>query len=138
MSEAQLAYGSTIERSSDGGTTWVSIPEAKIAPVPKSETDYVEVTSLDSAGGYREYIPGLKDAGEIEVTANYTRAGYQQQAADEASGAAIMYRTTFENSDKFEFSGFPSVSVESSDVGEARMMTINIRITGSVTFTAGA
>lgn len=138
MSEAQLAYGSTIERSSDGGTTWVSIPEAKIAPVPKSETDYVEVTSLDSTGGYREYIPGLKDAGEIEVSANYTRAGYQQQAADEASGEAIMYRTTFENDDKFEFSGFPSVSVESSDVGEARMMTVNIRITGSVTFTAGA
>lgn len=137
MSEAQLAYGSTIERSSDGGTTWVSIPEAKIAPVPKSETDYVEVTSLDSTGGYREYIPGLKDAGEIEVTANYTRAGYQQQSADEASGVAIMYRTTFENADKFEFSGFPSVSVESSDVGEARMMTINIRISGSVTFTAG-
>ena len=138
MSNAQLAYGSTIERSSDGGTTWVSIPEAKVAPVPNSETDYVDVTSLDSAGGYREYIPGLKDAGEIEFSANYTRAGYQQQAADEASGAAILYRTTFENQDKFEFSGFPSVSLEASDLGDPRMMTVKIRITGAVSFTAGA
>lgn len=138
MSEAQVAYGSTIERSTDGGTTWAKIPEAKVAPVPKSETDYVEVTSLDSPGGYKEYIPGLKDAGEIEVTANYTRAGYQQQAADEASGDAIQYRTTFKNGDVFEFSGFPSLDVDSVDVAEARMMTINIRITGGVSFTAGA
>ena len=137
MSDAQLGYGSKIERSSDGGKTWIKIPEADIAGVPKPQTDYVDVTSLDSTGGYKEFIPGLKDAGEIEVRANYTRAGYKQQATDEGSGVPIAYRTTFANSDKFEFSGYPTVAVDEADLNDARKMTITIRITGAVTFTAG-
>lgn len=138
MSNAQLAHGSTFERSTDGGTNWVPVPEAIIAPVPKSQLDYVEVTNLDSAGGYREYIPGLRDAGEIEVEMNYTRAAYQALAADEASGNLIMYRSTFKNGDQFVYSGYPSVSVESNAAAEARKMMMNIRISGAPTFTAGA
>ena len=33
-----------------------------------ADADEIDVTTLDSTGGYREYIPGFKDAGEIALS----------------------------------------------------------------------
>lgn len=133
--EAQTSDGSKIEYSTDEGTNWVKIPEAKIAPVPQVEQDWEDVTNLDS-GGFKEYIPGLKDGGEISVEANYTRTGFTALAALE--GTLVLWRTTFRNGDAFEYSGYPSTHPDDSDVGKARTMTTTIRVSGAVTFAAGA
>ncbi len=138
MSATFMGYGATIERSSDSGVSWVAIPECTSIVLPEEQQDYVDVTSLDSPSGYREYIPGLKDIGEMTLSANYTRAGYQQQKADETLGVAIDYRITLSNGDVFEFAGFPKVTTASTDIAGALPMTITIRGTGDVTFTAGA
>lgn len=135
MTDAHTITGATIEYSTDGGTTWTPIPEAKVAPVPQTETDYKEATSLDS-GGWREWVAGLMDGGEIEVAANYTRAGYQALAA--LNGTSVDWKTTFDNGDAFEFAGIPQTTPGSDEVGEIRSMTTAIRVSGAVTFTAGA
>ena len=88
MSEQIIAYGATVERSTDG-TTWDPIPECKGVAVPVVTTEYQDVTNLDSPNGFREYIKGLKDAGEITVPAGYTAAGYEQQVADQNAPGAI-------------------------------------------------
>ena len=144
MSSKQIiAYGASVERSTDGGTTWAAIPECKGIAVPTTEQDYQDVTSLDSVDGFREYIPGLKDAGEISVPCGYTSAGYEQQLADKALGAPIMYRTTLapavdqSTGDQFEFSGYPTPVPEGGDLGAPVEMTINIRTTGAVAWTKG-
>jgi hypothetical protein len=137
MSDAQIGQGSTIERSSDGKATWAKIPRAKGAPVPKPETEYKDVTNLDSPGGFREFIPGLKSAGEIEISALYTRDGYLQQAADEGLGKLIDYRVTYKSGDLFEFAGYPTVSPDDAEVDAERTMTIKIKISGPVVMTAG-
>ena len=36
----------------------------EIAP----DSEEIDVTTLDSTGGYREYVQGLRDAGEVELT----------------------------------------------------------------------
>ena len=33
-----------------------------------ADADEIDVTTLDSTGGYREYISGFKDAGEIALS----------------------------------------------------------------------
>lgn len=137
MSNALIAYGATVDRSADG-ITFAVIPEVTNIPLPEEQQDYVEVTSLDSPNGYREYLKGLKDLGEITMEANYTRAGWQQQKTDEAAQAATYYRITLSNGDKFEFQGFPKVSLADGDIAGKVPMTITIRGTGDVTFTAGA
>lgn len=142
MSEQIIAYGATVERSVDG-TTWATIPECAGVAIPTVETEYVEATSLDSAGGFREYIKGLKDAGVLSVSAGYTADGYEQQLADQAESGAIYYRTTLQpqpsqtTGDIFEFRGFPTPMVEGNDVGALVGMTISIRTTGDVTWTKG-
>ena len=143
-SKQVIAYGASVERSTDGGTTWEDIPECKGVAIPMVETDYQDVTSLDSPNGFREYIKGLKDAGVISVPCGYTSDGYAQQIADQALTAPVLYRTTLPLStgqttgDVFEFSGFPTPQVEGGDIGSPVEMTISIRTTGDVDWTAGS
>lgn len=143
MSNQIIAYGATVERSDDDGTTWESIPECKGVAVPVVETEYLDATSLDSPNGFREYVKGMKDAGVISVPCGYTSAGYEQQLADQAAASPILYRTTMKaapgqtTGDIFEFAGFPTPQLEAGDVGELVMMTISIRTTGDVEWTAG-
>jgi hypothetical protein len=142
MSNQIIAYGATVERSIDD-STWADIPECKGVAIPLTETDFLEATSLDSAGGFKEYVKGLKDAGVLTVPAGYTAAGYEQQLADQAEAGAIYYRTTLKlqlgqaTADVFTFRGFPTPSVESSDVGALIGMSIDIRTTGAVAWVRG-
>ena len=142
MSEQIIAYGASVERSTDD-SSYTEIPECKGVAIPMVETDYPEATSLDSAGGFKEYIKGLKDAGVISVPAGYTAAGYEQQLADQAANGAIYYKVTLKKQplqstgDVFEFRGFPTPQVESSDTGSIIGMTISIRTTGNVSWTRG-
>ena len=144
MSKQTILYGATVERSTDGGTTWAKIPECKSIAVPSVETDFQDATSLDSPDGFREYAKGLKDGGVISVNAGYTSAGYEQQIADQAEVTPVQYRTTLpaapdqSSGDIFEFQGFPTPQVEAGDVGGLIEMTISIRTTGGVTWTKGA
>ena len=137
-----IAYGGKVERSTNG-TTWTPIPEAKGIAVPVVEQDYQDVTSLDSPNGFREYIKGLKDAGQIEMPCGYTAAGYEQQIADQAAPDAIYYRVTLKpqpdqsTGDQFEFRGFPVPRLDVGDLGAPVGMTIAIRTTGDVTWTKG-
>lgn len=146
MSEQIIAYGASVERSNDGGTTWVRIPEARGVAIPSVTTEYQEVTNLDSPGGFREFIKGLKDAGEISFPMGYTAAGYAMMLADEAEPNPIDYRVTFKqqpsqstNGDVFEFSAFPSPQItEVSDLGAPIEMSVNLRMTGEPDWTPGA
>ena len=142
MSNQIIAYGALVERSLDG-TTYTTIPECMGIAVPIVETDFIEATSLDSAGGFKEYVKGLQDAGTLSVPAGYTAAGYEQQLADQLVSGAIFYRTTLKlqtgqaTGDVFTFKGFPTPSVEGNDVGALIGMSIDIRTTGPVTWVRG-
>ena len=143
MSKQIIAYGATVERSTDG-TTWAEIPECKGVAVPVVSTDYLDVTSLDSPGGFRQYIKGLKDAGEISIPCGYTSEGYEQQIADQLLDEPMYYRTTMRpapgqvSGDVFEFRRFPTPQLESGNVGEIVGMMVMIRTTGDVEWTKGA
>jgi len=138
-----IAYGATVGRSHVTGV-FVNIPECKAVAIPMVETEFQDVTNLDSEDGFREYIKGLKDGGVISVACGYTSLGYAQQLEDEARPLPIRYRTTMRvapgqsSGDVFEFSGFPTPQVEGSDLGSPVAMTISIRTTGGITWTAGA
>jgi predicted secreted protein len=144
MSEAIIAYGATVKRSTDG-ITFTSIPECKGVAIPATEQEYIEVTSLDSPNGFREYIRGMKDAGNITVPCGYTADGYEQQLADEAAADAIYYEVILKKQpsqtvvgDRFTFRGFPVPQLSNGGADQLVEMNIAIRITGDVTWTKGS
>lgn len=142
MSEQIIPFGGTVEVSSDG-STYQEVPEAKSIPVPQTSQEYPEVTSLDSPGGFREYLAGLKDAGELSFQAGYTSAGYT--LIDGLEGVNAYWRVTFPlaagqstTGDVFTFRGFPTPAVDAGDVGAPVNMDVTVRVTGQPTFAAGA
>lgn len=145
-SKAIIAYGASVERSQNG-TTYTDIPEALGIAIPQVEKDWVEVTSLDSVGGYKEYIPGLKDAGTRAVPCNYTPDGYEAMIADEVwseTNGPIYYRTTLKpapgqaTGDVFTFRAYPTVAVDDAGApGDKMGMTVTLRMSGAPTWVKG-
>lgn len=141
----RIVYGAKTEWSGDGGTTFTDIPEVKGLVVPEVQIEYQDATSLDSTGGFREYVPGLKDAGEISIPCGYTSAAYAEAEGYRTAGTLVHFKTTLPmetgqttTADTFEFTGYISPALETNDIGDIIAMNLNIRTSGDVTFTEGA
>lgn len=138
----RIVYGATCEWSSDG-STFESIAEVTGLVIPEVSVDYQDVTNLDSAGGFREFIPGLKDPGEISIPCGYVSATYSTAKGYQTNGTLVTFKTTlpteegFDDGDVFEFTGFVSPALETNNVGDPIGLTLNVRVTGNVTFTQG-
>lgn len=70
-----------------GGSWALLVDEPKEIGLPGAEPSDIEVTHLLSPSRDREYIPGPKETGTIEGTANFTPADY----ADMMSKAGTKY-----------------------------------------------
>lgn len=144
MSNARIVHGATSEWGTDG-TTYTSIAEATALVIPETQVDYQEVTNLDSANGFREYVPGLKDAGEITIPCNYTSAIYALAEGYRTNQTLIYFRTTLPletgqstTGDVFTFTGYVSPQLETNAVVDIIAMNLVIRTSGAVTFVLGS
>lgn len=84
---------------------------------PELSSEQVEVTSLDSAGGFKEFVTGLKDGGSISIENNWIKSDTSQvQMRDDVqAGTKRNYRITWPDS--------PSTVVDFSASVEAFSMT---------------
>lgn len=141
--KAKIVFGTTQEWGTDG-TTWAGIPETRGIALPESEVDYQDVTSLDSAGGVREFIPGLTDPGEISIPCNYTTALYTLAAQYRVNKTLMHFRTTLPlepgqtTGDVFVFRGYVNPVIEQNEVGDPIGLGLTIRVSGQPTYTAGS
>lgn len=69
---ALIGLGIQLARG-DGGSpeSFTAIAEVLNLSFPSLTKDQVEATHTDSPDGFREYIPGLKDGGEMTATMNF-------------------------------------------------------------------
>jgi len=70
MSNAVAGVGTQFLRNSS--------PLAEVTNItgPTMTRDFIDVTSLDSDGGYREFISGFRDAGTVSLNMNFTETSY--------------------------------------------------------------
>lgn len=140
MAGETIFYGALVERSSDD-LAYTAIPGVKTIGIPEEDVDYQEITNLDSPNGYREYIVGLKDAGEASMEQNYTRAGMTQLTADK--GTLLYYRITFPlltgqtTEDVLKFQAVRTGNAVMDDVGTPITIGNTLRISGEPVWTAG-
>lgn len=93
MSEVTRALGTTISKGSApvliGGLT--SIGGIEIS------SDTMDITTLDSAGGYREFMGTFKDAGEVPIEGFFDHTSAAQLAMQDSmdAGLAEDYVITF-------------------------------------------
>lgn len=101
------------------------------------ESEEIDVTTLDSTGGYKEFIAGSKDAGEV------TFAGFTKSENNIAALQALAenqtnekWMITFSDGAFWEFDGFvKSFKEGESTVDGVRNFTGSIRISGEPKYT---
>jgi predicted secreted protein len=71
-SNARLGYGTLLKRRiSTSPDVYQLVAERVSLGGPSMSRDTPDVTHMDSPNGWREFLPGLKDGGEIPIEGNF-------------------------------------------------------------------
>lgn len=128
MSDAVAGVGAVFTRDS------VAIAEIRNITGPGMTRDFIDVTNLDSTGGYREFIGGFRDGGELTFTMNFTIDGYGALLVDYESDTAQSYELILPDSGAtvFSFSGYVTNLPLNITPDDAMTCDVTIKITGEV------
>ena len=101
---------------------------------------FIDVTSLDSTGGYREFIGGFRDGGTITLNMNFTRDGYDALKTDFESDDLVDYEIVLPDDDNttFNFSGFVTEIPVTVTPDDKVTCNCTIKISGSVEINSGS
>lgn len=136
---ATRAQGTTLKFTPAGGTQVVVGKLTSVGEIAP-EAEEVDITTLESTGGYREYMQGFRDSGELEITGFHDAddAGQTALRTAFASGASGSFEVKFPDDTAVTFSGFiKSHTIGSAEVDGAIGFGAMIRISGAVTVTEG-
>jgi len=90
------AFGIALERG-DGEAVEVFTAIASVTSVsgPEIERETYDVTAHDSPDGWREFIGGLKDGGEVSIEVNYDPRVHDVLVSDFDDAAPRNYKLVF-------------------------------------------
>lgn len=105
--------------------------------------DTIDVTTLDSAGGYREFIAGFKDAGEVSVEGYLdatTGQGQKEMYDLFESGIVEDFAIVFPIATKtsWEFQGIVTGFSTGADLEDPLAFSATIKVSGAPTLTVTA
>lgn len=92
MSNAVSGVGTVFQRWDEDLYDFVRIAEITAINGPGMTRDIIDVTSLSSVGGYREFIASFRNGGTVSLNMNFTRATYDKMKADFESDLQQFYR----------------------------------------------
>jgi hypothetical protein len=132
--------GYTSEFAIEGATpgTYVKVAQVVAITPPGMTRDSVEITHLESANGYKEYIAGLKDGGEASITFNFVASATDTMVtAFEADTG--KYQIKFPNGVRMQFSGFfTAYNPPELAPGNVMQATATMKVTGKATLLAAS
>jgi predicted secreted protein len=138
MTNAISSVGALLKKYT--GTAWVSVGEVLNISGPTMSRETIDVTSLASTGGYREFIAGFRDPGTLTFTMNFTRADYEAMKTDFESDTEKDYELILPDSENtsLEFSGLVTELPLNLDPGSQVTCNITLKVTGQVTVNSGS
>ena len=138
MSNAVAGVGTIFRRWSGSG--WVNIAEVNSISGPTMTRDTIDVTSLDSTGGYREFIGGFRDGGTISLAMNFTRSTYDSMKADFEDANSHNYEIVLSDDENttLEFVGIVTEVPLEITPDDKITSSVTIKISGQVTVNSGA
>jgi len=72
QTKARIGYGVLFKIESDASPqAFITVGEVLNVKPPSLSRDAVDATHTESPNGYREFIPGLKDGGEVSFDINF-------------------------------------------------------------------
>ena len=80
------------------GSAWVNIGDINSIGGPSSSRETIDVTTLGSTGGYREFIGSLRDGGDLSLSMNFESATYAIMKTDFESDTVQDYQIVLPDS----------------------------------------
>ena len=137
-SNAVAGVGTKFRRWS--GTNWVNIAEINSITGPNKSRDTIDVTSLDSTGGYREFIGGFRDGGTVTLPMNFTRDTYDLMNTDFESDDLQNYEIFLPDDEatSFEFAALVTELGLAVPVDDKITADVTLKVSGQVTVNSGS
>lgn len=138
MSNAVAGVGTKFRRWN--GLNWVDLAEINSITGPNKSRNTIDVTSLDSTGGYKEFIGGFKDGGTISLPMNFTRATYELMNTDFESADLQNYEVLLPDVEKssFEFEGLVTELGLGIPADDKITADVTIKVSGQVIINSGS
>lgn len=143
MSNAFWVYGSSLQMG-DGATpteNFTTVAEVKDITPPPFSRDSIEVTNQDSSGGWREFIAGWRDGGELTFEVNWLPTNATQ---DQNTGLVAQfldddnhnYRVILPDAiATISFAGHITNIEGDLPLEDAGTASVTIKVSGAVTIT---
>ena len=139
MSDAISGVGTAFNRG-DGTSSesFDAIAEINTITGPNKSRGTIDVTSLDSTGGYKEFIAGFRDAGEVTLNMNFTLAGYADMDADFEIDTLTNYQIVLPDTGNttFEFAALVTALGLAIPMDDKVTADVTLKISGTVTLTS--
>lgn len=133
MSNAIAGVGTVFNRGNGlSSESFSPISEINSIDGLSATAEDIDVTSLDSTGGWREYIRGFRDAGTVVLNMNWTRDNYITMLADFESDDSVNYQIVFNDAGDttIDFTGYVTELPITIPMDDKVTMTVTIKVTG--------
>jgi predicted secreted protein len=117
---------------------FTAVAEINSIEGPTRTRGQIDVTSLDSAGGYREFIGGFRDGGEITLNMNFTRDGYDDMTDDFESDSTRNYQIVMPDTGNttYEFAALVTALPLSITPDDKITAAITLKLSGVITMSS--
>lgn len=121
------------------GSHWDSISEITSIKGPGMKRETIEVTNIDSVGGWKEFIAGFREAGTLSLSMNFSRGNLDLFMEDFASDDEQYYEIVIPDAQitTIEFSGMVTELPLSITAKDAITNDVTIQITGMPVVNSG-
>ena len=126
------------DSSSSAAETFTQMAEINSITGPNKTRDTIDVTDLDSTGGYREFIGSFRDGGEVTLSMNFTLDTYDDINADFESDTLRTYQIVLPDTGNttFEFEGLVSSLGLAIPMDDKITADVTIKVSGQITLTS--
>jgi predicted secreted protein len=140
MSDAIAGVGITLSRYNSGTSQWERLAEILSYDGPNKKRDTIDVTNMDSTGGYKEFIGGFRDSGELKCPMNFTRATYDLMNDDFESETKQTYELAIPDPDNttMSFLGLVTDLGFKADTSKQVTADVTIKVSGAITIDSGS
>lgn len=139
-SNATSGVGTKLRRWNATTGAWASLAEIKSINGPSMSRGTNETTTLDTTGGYKTYVGAFRDPGTVSVTANFTRAAYEQMKTDFEDDVVKNYEVILPDAENttLEFEGLVTELPLSVPTDGVITADFTIKVSGAVTLESGS
>lgn len=134
------AFGTELRRG-DGATpteVFTAIGHVTNIGGPSLSKEAYDVTTHGSPDQYREFIPGLKDGGEVSLDLNYDPAVHDPVPLGFDDTTLSNYELEFPDGSLFEFTAFLMDFEPEAPHDDKLSLSLTFKVSGKPTFTAGS